>query len=239
MTPVVFVHGFMGGSQQWREQLKVLAPRPVIAIDLPGYGTRTNEPAFRNIAQIADWVLDQLDGQNVDKFDLIGHSMGGMIAQEMIARAPNRIQKLILYGTGAKGVLPGRFETIETSKSRALADGPKATAQRIAATWFLDGDAAPGYKICAEIAQKCRAKAIQAGLDAMNDWQGEALLDQISSQTLVIWGDADRTYSWAQTEQLWQRIKGARLAVLPNCAHAAHLEKPSLFNGVLKDFLAE
>ena len=68
---------------------------------------------------------------------------------------------------------------------------------------------------------------------------GEAALDNIASPTLVLWGDQDRTYLWSQTQRLWQGIAGARLAVIPGCAHAVHLEKPGLFNAMLKDFLQQ
>jgi pimeloyl-ACP methyl ester carboxylesterase len=65
----------------------------------------------------------------------------------------------------------------------------------------------------------------------------EAALANIASPTLVLWGDCDRTYTWSQQLRLWQGIKGARLAVIPGCAHAVHLEKPKLFNAILADFL--
>ena len=239
MIPIVFVHGFMGGSRQWQEQARAFSDFQVITLDLPGYGENANLHALASIADYADWVLDELTAQGIDRFHLIGHSMGGMVVQEMVARAPARIDRLVLYGTGAAGVLPGRFETISTSKQRAQADGPKATARRIAATWFLAKEGAEPYADCAEIAEKCSLQAILSGLDAMEGWNGSERLGAIETRTLVIWGDRDRTYPWCQTEQLWQSIRGANLSVLPDCAHAAHLEKPRLFNDVLGDFFAD
>lgn len=70
----------------------------------------------------------------------------------------------------------------------------------------------------------------------MEGWNGEPNLVAIKSPTLVIWGDHDRTYPWHQTEQLWTAIDDTSLAVIPNCAHAAHLEKPAIFNSILRDF---
>lgn len=239
MTPLVFVHGFMGGSRQWQGQVEALAPgRPVETVDLPGFGENAHLAAIDSIAGFADWVLGDLQARGIESFDLIGHSMGGMIAQEMAARAPARVARLVLYGTGAEGVLPGRFEPIGTSKQRACSDGPQATARRIAATWFLDREAAPAYEGCAAIAECSSLSAILAGLDAMQGWSGVQHLPEIRARTLVIWGDHDRTYPWSQTQQLWQSIPGASLAVIPGCAHAPHLEKPEIFNRILGDFLA-
>lgn len=238
MTPVVFVHGFMGGSRQWQGQADSAAGHEIISLDLPGFGENAHLDALDSIAGYADWALDELSARGINRFNLVGHSMGGMVVQEMVARAPERIERLVLYGTGATGILPGRFETIGTSKRRALADGPQATARRIAATWFLERENAAGYEGCAAIAEKCRLPAMLNGLDAMENWSGVEHLENIETKTLVIWGDHDRTYPWCQTEQLWQSISNANLLVMPGCAHAAHLEKPRLFNGVLEDFFS-
>lgn len=238
MNALVFVHGLMGGSQQWQQQLAALSGFNCVALDLPGFGDNADAPPLQSIADFAGWALDALTARGVARFSLVGHSMGGMVAQEMIAQAPERVDRLVLYGTGATGVLPGRFETIDTSKDRARADGPITTARRISATWFLDHDQSPAYETCAQIAQRTGMAAILAGLDAMQGWSGTAHLARIKAKTLIIWGDTDRTYPWGQTQELWKSIDGASLAVLPGCAHASHLEKPVLFNAVLEDFLS-
>ncbi|MEP4194025.1 MAG: alpha/beta hydrolase [Aliishimia sp.] len=237
MIPVVFVHGFMGGSAQWADQEGAFGDGHIIAVDLPGYGANAHLDALQTIEGYAYWVLENLTARGVDRFHLIGHSMGGMIAQVMAAKSPDRVARLVLYGTGAIGVLPGRFETIDTSKKRAVADGPSVTARRISATWFLALEKAEGFESCAQIAERSSMQAILAGLEAMSLWTGSAYLPKLLSPTLVLWGDNDRTYSWDQTEQLWRSIRQSNLAVIPNCAHALHLEKPDMFNRVVRDFL--
>ena len=238
MRPLVLVHGLMGGGAQWAGEVARLSDlREVIAVDLPGFGANNHLSAIDTIGGFADWVLADLNARGVQGFDLLGHSMGGMIVQEMVRKAPDRIKKLVLYATGARGVLPGRFETIAESKMRARSDGVQATARRIAATWFLHHENAPAYECCAEIAVRARLEAVLAGLDAMQDWSGEAGLQGLMQDTLVIWGDGDRTYAWDQTALLWTTIRKARLAVVPGCAHAIHLEKPNLFAALLRDHL--
>ncbi len=239
MTPLVLVHGLMGGSRQWQGQIEALSGVECIALDLPGFGENADAARLRNIDGFAAWALEALSARGVTQFHLLGHSMGGMVAQQMVALAPSRVMSLVLYGTGAQGVLPGRFETIETSKERAQAEGAQATARRIAATWFLERENAPAFEVCAQIAQASSIDAILGGLDAMNGWSGTAHLARITAPTLVICGDHDRTYSWEQTQALWRGIAGADLAVLPRCSHAAHLEKPALFNAVLQSFLRD
>ena len=238
MTHLVLVHGFMGGSAQWADQITALADRfDIIAVDLPGFGANARAPAIDTIGGFADWVIAHLRDRGVDHYHLMGHSMGGMIVQEMARRDAGRVDRLILYATGAIGVLPGRFETIAESKARAVADGSVATARRISATWFLDCAAAPGYEGCARIAEQASADAIQAGLDAMEAWSGQDALADIAAETLIIWGDRDRTYTWAQIGGLMKGVPRTQLSVVPGCAHAVHLEKPPVFNGILRDFL--
>ncbi|SMX50830.1 2-hydroxy-6-oxononadienedioate/2-hydroxy-6-oxononatrienedioate hydrolase [Maliponia aquimaris] len=228
----------MGGSDQWAPQAPLGEGREVIALDLPGFGRNAHLPPIDRIEGFADWVLETLTAQGVQRFDLLGHSMGGMVVQEMVRQAPDRIARLVLYGTGAVGVLPGRFEPIETSMQRARTDGPQATARRISATWFLHTEAAKAYEGCAMIAERAGLPAILAGLEAMRGWSGADHLADITAPTLIVWGDRDRTYPWSQIERLWRTIPGASLAVMPGCAHACHLERPDLFNLLVGGFLA-
>ena len=237
MTPLVFVHGFMGGSAQWDVQAPLRERRDLICLDLPGFGENAALAPLGRIEDFASWVLHDLSTRGVKRFDLLGHSMGGMIVQEMVRQAPERVNRLVLYATGAHGVLPGRFETIETSMHRARNDGAKATARRISATWFLRKEAAEHYNHCAEVAELAGLDAILAGLVAMRDWSGEDHLPNIAADTLIVWGDQDRTYNWSQIELLWRSIPKSNLAVLPSCAHAVHLERPTLFNSLVADFL--
>ncbi len=240
MRSLVFVHGYLGGSAQWAGQVGAFTPSfDLITPDLPGFGLNRAMQAPEDIGAFADYVLEQVRAAGIERFDLVGHSMGGMIVQEMVARAPQRVARLVLYGTGPVGLLPGRFETIDESKRRVVADGVEATGRRISATWFVDYERAPNYPVCAELAVVASEQAALAGLSAMEQWSGEAALGQITAPTLVLWGDCDRTYTWQQQQQLWQGIAGARLAVIPGCAHAVHLEKPNLFNAVLADFLGK
>lgn len=236
MIPLVFVHGFMGGSAQWKLQKPLGKYRELVCVDLPGFGANAHLPPINRIEGISNWVLDELASRGVLRFDLLGHSMGGMIVQDMVRMMPKRVRRLILYGTGAIGVLPGRFEPIESTIQRAREEGATATARRIAATWFLKQEAATEYPACAEIAEKAGLRAILAGLDAMRGWSGEAHLTNIEAPTLVLWGDCDRTYAWAQTERLWQTLPDCSLAVVPDCAHAVHLERPRLFNQLIAGF---
>ncbi len=237
-TPLVLVHGYLGASAQWQDQLAAFArTHDVIAPDLPGFGQATAHPGPTRIADFASAVMACVDGLGVGNFVLMGHSMGGMIVQEMAARHMDRIDALLLYGTGPLGLMPDRFEPIETSMARLEADGVVATADRISATWFRDGAAAPGYLPTRGFARMAHPTAAHNALIAMRDWDGRAALTQLSMRCRILWGDQDRSYRWPQISALWNGIPGAELSVIAGASHAAHMEKPKLFNAIVQDFL--
>ena len=237
---MVLIHGYLGGARQWQSQIDWFSTRfDVIAPDLTGYGDSVDSKPCNSIDGFAQQVLDLLSTLQIERFHLLGHSMGGMIAQQMAFRATDRINRLLCYGTGPRGEMPDRFETLETSRLRLLDDGVAETAKRIAATWFTQGSAAKGYGICTELGINVSETAALAGLTAMEGWDGRHALSQISNPTLVLWGDKDRSYSWEQPYALWQGISDSNLAVMPECGHAAHLEQPEIFNAIVESFLPE
>jgi 2-hydroxy-6-oxonona-2,4-dienedioate hydrolase len=235
---LVLVHGYLGGSSQWDGQLPLLCKHfDVVTLDLAGYGLANPLTAPTDLADHAGNVLATLDHMGIDRFHLLGHSMGGMVVQEITKQAPHRVNKLVLFATGPLGLIPGRFETMARSRERLAEDGLHATARRISATWLLDREASPAFEGLAGLATQASEQAASAGLSAMEAWDGRDHLEKIEQTTLVIWGEGDRTYGWSQIEMLWRRIPNASLAVLPACAHALHLERSALFCTLLIEFL--
>lgn len=236
--PLVLVHGYLGGAAMWQAQVAAFSDRyDVICPDLAGFGGSAHLVAPATIEGHARAVLSLLYDLGIARFDLLGHSMGGMVVQDMVRLAQERVGKLVLYGTGPKGVMPGRFETIDQSRARLREQGVAPTAGRIAATWFLKGEAAEAFPLCAGLGQKVSLQSALACLDAWEAWDGSAALGNIQSETLVLWGSRDRSYNWSQPEALWRGIAKADLAVVAGAAHNVHLEKPAFFNAILSDFL--
>jgi len=235
---LVLQHGFLSGSEYWRHIIDRLSSDfDVIALDLPGFAERADEPAIDSVIGFVDDILERLDNLGVENFHLCGHSLGGMIAQELALVSPERIKKLILYATGPDGSMPGRFESIDKSKTRVLKEGPASTIEQTTASWFLNGNIDPAYNAALTLAQQTSEQAVLAGYQAMQSWQSKDRLEQINIPTLVLWPDCDRSYSWSHPQALWQQINGSSLAVIAGCAHNAHLEKPDLFSAIVRDFL--
>lgn len=237
-VPLVLVHGYLGGSQQWSQEIEHFSTHfDVIAPDLPGFAEASQLHACNRIEDMADAVIALLDDLQITDFILLGHSMGGMIAQAMASKIASRVRGLILYGTGPVGLLPDRFEPISVSRERLLAEGVEKTSRRISATWFRDGERATGFELIARIGSATSREAALAGLDAMAHWDGRSTLKALTMPTLILWGELDQSYRWSQIELLWRTLPNAQLAVIPGASHATSLEKPHLFNAVVEDFL--
>ena len=237
-TPLVLVHGFLGSSDMWSPQVHFFKNDfRVIIPALPGFGKSKELNSCDSIECMARAILDLLEKKEIKNFNLLGHSMGGMIVQEMAKLAGDKILKLICYGTGPRGNIPGRFETIDQSREKLKINGLKVTAHRIAKTWFIEEDKSKYFYLCDEAGKQTSIEATDNGLVAMKNWNGIENLKNIKNETLIIWGDQDKAYNFNQVETLNNNISNSDLKIIRGCSHNVHLEKPEEFNIIVKKFL--
>ena len=237
-TPLVLVHGFLGSSDMWEPQIKFFKDNfRVIVPALPGFGNSGNINSCDSIECMAKAILNLLEKKEIKKFNLLGHSMGGMIVQEIVKIAGDKILKLICYGTGPRGKIPGRFETIDQSRKKLKTNGLKNTVYRIAKTWFIEEEKAKYFYLCEEAGKKTSAEAADNGLVAMENWNGVKNLKNIKNETLIVWGDQDKAYNFNQVETLNENIPNSDLKIIKGCSHNVHLEKSDEFNIIVEEFL--
>ena len=236
--PLVLVHGFLGSSKMWEPQIEFFKNNfRVITPDIPGFGKSKHLKSHNNINSIANLILQILKTKQIDDFFLLGHSMGGMIVQEMAKIDGGKISKLICYSTGPMGEMPNRFETIDESRSNLKKIGLEATARNIAKTWFILGDKAKYFDICIQVGKETSIKAADNALIAIKEWNGIDNLKLIKNKTLIIWGDKDKSYNFEQVQTLKKNIPNSSLVIFKGCAHNVHLEKNEEFNKTVLNFL--
>jgi pimeloyl-ACP methyl ester carboxylesterase len=236
--PLVLVHGFLGSSDMWKLQIEHFKNDfRVIAPALPGFGKSNYVNSCESITCMAKSILESLKKLEIKRFHLLGHSMGGMIVQEILRLAEDQIDKLICYGTGPRGNIPGRFETIDQSREKLKINGLKDTAYRIAKTWFIEEEKAKYFYLCEEAGKQTSIEAADNGLVAMKNWDGVKNLQNIKSETLIVWGDQDKAYNFNQVETLNDNIPNSNLKIIKGCSHNVHLEKPDEFNTIVSEFL--
>ena len=236
--PLVLVHGFLGSSQMWEPQIKYFKKNyRVLTPDLPGFGKSNKSESCNSINSMAQVIVDCLNKKRINNFYLLGHSMGGMIVQEIVKIVGERVSKLICYGTGPFGEVPGRFESIDQSREKLKKTGLQITAHRIAKTWFVKGENAKYFYLCSNAGKVTNLKAADNALIAMKNWNGLENLKNIKSKTLIIWGDQDKSYNFDQVDALNKNIQNSKLKIFKGCSHNTHLEKPDEFNACVQNFL--
>ena len=99
----------------------------------------------------------------------MGHSMGGMIVQEISKISGHRINKLICFATGPIGDIPGRFESINTSIEKLKVEGIKEQVKRIPKNWFVEGDRAKNYYLCENAVKHTSEEKTRNSSNAMRD----------------------------------------------------------------------
>jgi len=238
--PFVFVHGYLGSSEMWNFQKEFFSKHyRVIIPALPGFGESHNVKSLDSINKMARQIIDLLDQKNIDNFNLIGHSMGGMIVQEITKLIGDRVNKLICFATGSIGEIPGRFETIDETRDKLKKDGTEVSFSRVPKKWFIKGDKDKNYFLCKNAVKDVSLEAADNALFAMKNWRGIDNLKNIKNDTLIIWGDKDTSYNFDQVDTLNKNIKNSRLEIFKDCAHNVHLEQPDQFNNLIKEFISK
>ena len=238
--PFVLVHGYLGSSEMWTFQKEFFSKDyRVITPALPGFGESHNLKSLNSINKMAKEIINVLDQKKIDKFNLIGHSMGGMIVQEITKLIGDRVNKLICFATGSIGDIPGRFETMEETREKLKKEGTELSFSRVPLKWFVKGDKDKNYFLCENAVKNVSLEAADNALLAMKNWRGKENLKNIKNDTLIIWGDKDTSYNFDQVDTLNKNIKNSRLEIFKDCAHNVHLEQPDQFNNLVKEFISK
>jgi len=237
--PLVLIHGYLGSSEMWFLQKKFLSKNyRIIAPALPGFGESHDVKSLNSINKMAQILIKLINEKNINKFHLLGHSMGGMIVQEMAKISGEKIKKLICFATGSIGDIPDRFESIDTSIEKLKEEGIKETVKRIPPKWFVKGQKAKNYYLCENAVKQIKEVTAYNALVAMKNWRGYENLKNIKQDTLIIWGDKDVSYNFNQVDTLKKNIPNSKLEIFKGCSHNVHLEEPQKFNETVKNFLS-
>ena len=239
MTPLVFLHGVGGSHAVWDRQLPYFAARgyEVRAWDQPGYGGTPAVDPY-DLEQVSAALERQLP---VAPVVLIGHSMGGFVAQEAYARFPGRIRALALcftsaaFGGGssefARQFIAARIGPLDEGKTMAEIAAKVIPAMRGARSH--DDGVALAQRVMAEVPPDTYRKAVHL----LTTFDQRARLPAIRVPTLLVAGSDDRVAPAAVMERMAQRIPGAEFVQLEGCGHLGPMDQPDSFNEALAAFL--
>lgn len=239
---VLFLHGVGGGAESWRPQLEHFSRgRCAAAWDMPGYGGSRLEGSM-SFAALADALAALLDARGWERVHLVGHSMGGMVAQEFAARRQDRLASLVLSATSsAFGRADGAFQKQFVSDRLEPLDGG-ATMADLADELVNEMMGASPDPDGRDIAWRCMSEVpeatYRAAIACIVTFDRRDDLSRIAVPALVVAGEQDHNAPAAMMERMASRIAGCRYVCLPGLGHLANLEDPPAFNAVLEGFLA-
>lgn len=240
---VVLLHGIGGGHLAFAPQVETLASSGyrAIAWDMPGYGhSAPIEPyTFKGLAESCVKLIETL---KCDSVTLVGHSMGGMVAQEVVARRPDLVNKLVLCGTSASfGKPDGDWQQQYVAQRTAPLDAGQTMAQIaevLVPQMVGPGSLPEGVKLATHCMSCVPPATYRRALAALVTFDRRANLPHIDVPTLVIAGEHDRNAPPAMMKKMAGHIPRSRFIEMRGIGHLQNLEAPDDFDGLLLNFLA-
>lgn len=246
---LVFIAGVGYGKWFWHKVISGLAEKfTVITFDNRGAGDSDKPDGPYTVSMMAADTAGVLDALNIKNAYVMGHSLGGYIAQELIVTRPDLIGKLILASTnfGGAKVIPITPEAMQVLTNRS--GDPVELVKRGIAIACAPGFAEKYAAIAQELlqyrftnpvppAQYAAQVAAGAGTMAYTDEHVDARMRAIQVPTLLLFGEFDNVVPPGNADLMAQKIAGAKIKIIPNTGHVFPIEDPSATVKAITEFL--
>jgi 3-oxoadipate enol-lactonase len=241
--PLLLIMGLGATHDLWHRVLPMVMPRyRTILFDNRGAGRSDAPPGPYSIPQMADDALAVLDAAGVADAHVFGASMGGMIAQELALRHPERVRSLILGCTapGGKAAVPADREVGAALAARMTL--PPDEAARVMVPFTYDAST-PHERVDEDVAIRERTaignEAFAVQYQAIRSWTGAIdRLGTLAMPVLVIHGETDRLVPAENGRVIARAIPKAELVIIPNASHIFFADQPEASKDALLSFLA-
>jgi len=240
---VLLLHGIGGGKAIWRESLSAIAAAGyrAVAIDFPGYGDSAGAPTMDAMVGAVNAVIDTL---GAPRTVVVGHSMGGMVAQELVARDQRRLGwlgGLVLACTSASfGKADGAWQAKFVAERLAPLEaglGMAGMARQLVPAMVapMASDAAREASI--DVMSRVPEASYRVALQAIAAFDRRAALASIALPTLCLAAQYDRTAAPEVMQRMAARIPNADYECLADAGHIANVEQAAAFNAAVLAFL--
>jgi pimeloyl-ACP methyl ester carboxylesterase len=240
--PLLLVPGIPAIASDWAPLAERLSDsRRVISYDNRGSGSSQTTPAPYTTAQLAADAVALLDALEVERANVFGMSLGGMIAQELALGWPERVDRLVLGCTHC-GLKHAARPEREAGIAFAMETDDWAERMRTLAPFAFA--AGVDDELVSRFVEKKTAdvqppEGYRGQIEAVLTHDTHDRLPEIQAATLIVTGDGDRVIPGASSEVLHERIPGARLEVVAGAGHLFFIERADASVALLREFLGD
>jgi pyruvate dehydrogenase E2 component (dihydrolipoamide acetyltransferase) len=235
-TPVVLIHGFGGDSDNWLFNIDELAKsRPVYALDLPGHGQSSKTLATGDLGELAQAVADLIDETGAEKVHLVGHSLGGAVAFQILRDRPGRVASVT-------GIAPVGFgDKVNADFVEGFIAAQKRKDVKAALQLLLSDPDLVSSQMIEGVLRFKRIEGAKEALRAIADTNLPSgrqtasfrdLVQENRAPVMIVWGERDAILDPAAAEGLPSSVEVVRLG---NAGHMPHLEAASAVNSKLAE----
>lgn len=247
---ILLLHGGFLDNRMWDEQKIYFTKKgyKVIVCDMVGHG-KTKEG--RDKFKMVDGIKTLMDSLKIERFNIVGHSLGAVVAIDFVLKYPNSIQKLVLVSSGLRDMRNIPKEDSLLKKNDSLMGNAyfKLKDKNLVAEYFISSWFDGPLRNPTQIKPIPRNKALKMAIDKVNkgfnfDPQFDTTavmpkLKEIKQQTLILLGEKDNQIIKTITEILNKNIPNNQLHTISQVAHMINMEKPQEFNQLLLKFLSK
>jgi pimeloyl-ACP methyl ester carboxylesterase len=235
---ILFIHGPGSSSRDWYLVGPELLDRyRVVAMDLRGHGQSGNPECCYTAEDYESDVIAFMDALKIDAATIVGHSMGGFIAQRIAVDHPSRVQKLILISSSDKGTNNDKYDRLygAAQTQKGLSD-PAVMKKWNETTTILTIPDVMRTKSDNE-RMALPSNVWKADLKLMLNEDNSARLASINAPTLIIWGEQDQVFVKEDEDRLSSEVHGSELRAFPGAGHTVQWELPTEVATAISSFI--
>jgi pimeloyl-ACP methyl ester carboxylesterase len=238
-TPVLLLHPLGVDRSFWDGVVPALDGFEVLTYDFPGHGQTAVPDEPYTVEDLADQARELLAEAGHERVDVVGVSLGGLVALRLAADAPDLVRRLVVVDAVPVYPQPMR-EMWRDRAARAPVEGMEPFLEPTLALWFTAGRLAEGGPVVESVRGRFLAgdpRGYALACRALEQADVTGVLDRITSPTLVVCGEDDAPPFTAAARELGERLADVRVVWLSPARHAGVLEQPEQFREALAGFL--
>jgi pimeloyl-ACP methyl ester carboxylesterase len=243
-TPVVLIHGYTDNARDWVPLVPYLAPQfRLILVDIRGHGRSAKPECCYTRLDFAYDIKLLLDALHIDRADIVGHSLGSIIAQTFAEFWPERTQRVVLIASSGghrPGTVPPKPAYDYASEIRKLKEPIDPDSPFMIAWWSSPTPVDPDFlrrqrKDAAAIPLKVWLAVLDQGI---TDTDLQRTLPKLTAPTLLIWGSKDPIMEEEVRQTLREALPKAQVKILPGLGHNPFWEDPAACAAAINAFLS-